>query len=138
LLWAQVRALADDGAAVLLVTHNVLEAERCVDRLAIIDHGRVVAEGTPASLKAELNAPLRLELVLEPDAVALETSPFGAPTAVGRRRLIDVDTADASAAIEWASQLRDEHTVAEFMLGPASLEDLYVRRVRENDAPVLR
>ena len=41
LLWQQVRALADDGAAVLLVTHNVLEAERCVDRLAIIDHGRV-------------------------------------------------------------------------------------------------
>ena len=47
LLWTQVRALADNGAAVLLVTHNVLEAERCVDRLAIVDHGRVVSEGTP-------------------------------------------------------------------------------------------
>src|SRR5207247_4556689 len=51
LLWGQVRRLADEGAAVLLVTHNVLEAERCVDRLAIIDHGRVLASGTPAALK---------------------------------------------------------------------------------------
>src|SRR5439155_26344927 len=48
LLWRQVRALADGGSAVLLVTHNVLEAERCVDRLAIVDVGRVVGAGTPA------------------------------------------------------------------------------------------
>ena len=37
LLWRQVRTLADHGAAVLLVTHNVIEAERSVDRLAILD-----------------------------------------------------------------------------------------------------
>src|SRR5205814_1026336 len=64
LLWQQVRQLADGGSAVLLVTHNVLEAERCVDRLAIVDHGRVLATGTPAALKTDLGAPLRLELVL--------------------------------------------------------------------------
>ena len=52
LLWRQVRTLADHGAAVLLVTHNVIEAERSVDRLAILDEGRVIAEGTPAELKA--------------------------------------------------------------------------------------
>src|SRR5439155_11272610 len=53
LLWREVRALADAGSAVLLVTHNVLEAERCVDRLAIIDHGRAVGEGTPATMKGD-------------------------------------------------------------------------------------
>ena len=47
-------ALAERGAAVLLVTHNVIEAERSVDRLAILDHGRVVVEGTPAELKAAI------------------------------------------------------------------------------------
>ena len=52
LLWAQVRSLADEGAAVLLVTHNVIEAERSVDALAILDHGRVLTQGTPAELKA--------------------------------------------------------------------------------------
>jgi ABC-2 type transport system ATP-binding protein len=66
LLWREVRKLADEGAAVLLVTHNVLEAERSVDRLAIIDQGRVVGLGTPATLKGHENGYLRLELTLDP------------------------------------------------------------------------
>jgi ABC-2 type transport system ATP-binding protein len=133
LMWQQVRALADNGAAVLLVTHNVLEAERCVDRLAIVDHGRVQAQGTPAALKGELGGSLRLELVLEPGAPAPAASRFGQPVAVGRRLFMDVDLADAGDAVAWAKQLTDEATVAEFFLGPASLEDVYVRRVRPDD-----
>jgi ABC-2 type transport system ATP-binding protein len=50
LLWAQVRALADSGAAVLVVTHNILEAEAVLDYLVILDRGRIVAEGDVASL----------------------------------------------------------------------------------------
>src|SRR5262245_56161442 len=46
LLWQQVRGLADAGSAVLLVTHGVVEAERVVDRLVILHHGRIVAGGT--------------------------------------------------------------------------------------------
>ena len=52
LLWDQIRLLAEAGAAVLLVTHNVREAERAVDRLTVLDHGHVIAEGTPAALVA--------------------------------------------------------------------------------------
>ena len=47
LLWEQVRGLGNLGCMVLLVTHNVLEAEKSVDTLAVMNHGRVVAEGTP-------------------------------------------------------------------------------------------
>ena len=131
LLWQLVRALADDGAAVLLVTHNVLEAERCVDRLAIVDHGRVLAIGTPADLKAELNAPLRVELVLEPAAEPPPPPPFAvAMVQAGRRAFVDVATSDVSDAVAWARALQDERTVAEFSVAPASLEDVYVRRVR--------
>ena len=104
LLWQQVRALADNGAAVLLVTHNVLEAERCVDRLAIVDHGRVVAQGTPAALKGELGGALRLELVLEPGAEPPATSPFGPATTVGRRLFIDVGSTTRSA--RWRGRKR--------------------------------
>jgi ABC-2 type transport system ATP-binding protein len=130
LLWQQVRALADDGAAVLLVTHNVLEAERCVDRLAIIDHGRVLAIGTPAQLKAELGAPLRLELVLESGEELPAVPGFvGPPVAAGRRLFVDVELDKTEPAVAWAKQLQDQHAVAEFFLGPASLEDVYVRRV---------
>ena len=66
LLWEQVRELGTAGCAVLLVTHNVLEAEKSVDRLAVIDQGRVVADGTPASLKAADRSQLRLQVALAP------------------------------------------------------------------------
>jgi ABC-2 type transport system ATP-binding protein len=129
LMWQLVRALADDGAAVVLVTHNVLEAERCVDRLAIIDGGRVVAQGTPASLKADLGGNLRLEVFLEPGVEGPTVTPFGAPAIAGRRLFVDVDIPDAGAAVAWAQGLVADGRAAEFTLGPASLEDVYVRRV---------
>jgi len=135
LLWAQVRALADDGAAVLLVTHNVLEAERCVDRLAIIDHGRALALGTPADLKAALGAPLRLELVLEPGADAPPGPDFAPPPVrVGRRVFVDVASPEVGRAVTWARDLQDRHAVAEFSVAPASLEDVYVRRIQPAEA----
>ena len=56
LLWEQIRSLVDSGSAVLLVTHNVLEAERCVDRLAIVDQGKAVAQGAVPVLRAQLGA----------------------------------------------------------------------------------
>ncbi|MDR2722874.1 MAG: ABC transporter ATP-binding protein [Cellulomonadaceae bacterium] len=52
LLWQEIRRLADDGAGVLLVTHNVHEAEAVVDQVVILDQGRVVTTGTPADLIA--------------------------------------------------------------------------------------
>jgi len=130
LMWRQVRQLADHGAAVLLVTHNVIEAERSVDRLAILDQGRVIAEGTPAELKARLGAALRLELVLDSDAAVTPVSPFGSQAVrVGNRLMVGVPDAEAAAAVAWAESLRDSHAVDEFTLGPANLEDVYVALV---------
>jgi ABC-2 type transport system ATP-binding protein len=45
-----VAELRDQGVAVLLTTHELEEAERCADRVVIVDHGKVVAAGTPAEL----------------------------------------------------------------------------------------
>ena len=130
LLWQQVRALADDGAAVLLVTHNVIEAERSVDRLAILDAGRVIAEGTPAELKAVLGAELRLELVVDPGATEVPISPFGRPVVpVGNRLMVGVPMDAAGQAVAWAESLQRAGAVEEFTLGPATLEDVYVALV---------
>lgn len=135
LLWGQVREIADQGAAVLLVTHNVLEAERSVDRLAIIDKGRLLKEGTPGSMKDETAGYLRLELTLEPQAH------FGAPPRFllnaingGRRMIGNVREEDIVHAVEWASSMRQQGIFEEFSIGPATLEDAYLMKVGRADA----
>jgi ABC-2 type transport system ATP-binding protein len=52
-VWQIVRAAAEAGATVLLTTQYLEEADRLADRVAVIDHGTLVAEGTPAGLKAD-------------------------------------------------------------------------------------
>jgi ABC-2 type transport system ATP-binding protein len=130
LLWQQVRHLADEGSAVLLVTHNVIEAERSVDRLAILDEGRVIAEGTPAAMKERLGAELRLELVVDQHAAEMPVSPFGrASVSVGNRLMVGVPCDAAGAAVAWADSLQRAGEIEEFTLGPATLEDVYVALV---------
>jgi ABC-2 type transport system ATP-binding protein len=57
-LWAEVGRLAhDEGVTVFLTTQYLEEADVLADRVGIIDHGRIVAEGTPAQLKSEIGKP---------------------------------------------------------------------------------
>jgi len=67
-LWERIRAFREGGGTVLLTTHYMEEAERLCDRVAIIDHGRIIAEGTPAELIAGLGAPHILEFSSDPPA----------------------------------------------------------------------
>jgi ABC-2 type transport system ATP-binding protein len=63
-IWEEVRKLNDDGTTVFLTTQYLEEADRLADRVGIISGGRLVAEGTPAALKAEVGKPhLELSLV---------------------------------------------------------------------------
>jgi ABC-2 type transport system ATP-binding protein len=135
LLWGLVREMADQGSAVLLVTHNVLEAERTVDRLAIIDHGRVIGQGTPGSMKDAEIGYLRLELLLEPGATTpLPPKFFENPVNGGRRLIGRVEESAVKMAVEWASSLRVDQVVEEFSIGPTTLEDAYLRKIGRADA----
>jgi ABC-2 type transport system ATP-binding protein len=135
LLWREVRTLADRGSAVLLVTHNVLEAERSVDRLAVLDQGKVVGVGTPASLREPETGHLRLELILEPTAQAPVLPAFlSQPVNGGRRMIARVEAGLVSQAAEWAQTLKDKALVEEFSLRPVTLEDVYVRLIGRADA----
>jgi ABC-2 type transport system ATP-binding protein len=135
LLWREVHSLAEMGCAVLLVTHNVLEAERAVDRLTIIDQGKVVGTGTPASLKEHEAEYMRLELTLEHDVEPPKAPDFMKHTFASNRRLIArVEERNAARAIQWARDLREKGIAEEFSLGPTTLEDVYLRMVGRPDA----
>jgi len=129
LLWQQIRSLADDGRAVLLVTHNVVEAERSVERLVVLHHGRVVAEGTPAQLRGGHGDRLRLEFTAaDLDAAALAAEFTGGEVAArtGRRVVIPIAATEATRAIAWAQHQRDQGRLDEFSITPTSLEDIYI------------
>jgi ABC-2 type transport system ATP-binding protein len=59
-LWEEVRRLNNEGTTVLLTTQYLEEADQLADRVAIIDHGLIVKEGTPTALKAAVGAPTLL------------------------------------------------------------------------------
>jgi ABC-2 type transport system ATP-binding protein len=67
-LWSEVRRLRDEGTTVFLTTQYLEEADQLADRVGIIAGGRIVAEGSPAALKAEIGQPhLDVTLAGEPD-----------------------------------------------------------------------
>jgi ABC-2 type transport system ATP-binding protein len=128
LMWEEIRRLGSEGVAVFLVTHNVLEAEKSVDRLAIINEGRLVAEGTPSSLKASDRGRLRLQLMLTPGAATPELPPFVIDhRRVGNNLLMLIAESDASTGIGWAQAATAQGLAEEYALGAATLEDVYIR-----------
>jgi ABC-2 type transport system ATP-binding protein len=128
LMWEQIRRLGSEGVAVFLVTHNVLEAEKSVDRLAIINEGRLVAEGTPSSLKAGDRGRLRLQLMLAPNGPIPDLPPLVLDhRRVGNNLLMTIDEADGPAGIAWARQAMAGGLAEEYALGATTLEDVYIR-----------
>lgn len=131
LLWDAVRRRGDEGSGVLVVTHNVAEAERIVDDLVVLHHGQVVAAGSPARLRGTQDSDLRLDLQLHPDGhdpVVAGTVPVPVLRHVraGRRVLLTVAPSQAAAAVTWATTLRDQEQIDGFALGPVTLEDTYL------------
>ena len=131
-LWSAIRAMATQGPAVLLVTHNVREAEHAVDELVILDRGAVRAAGTPAQLTAHLRTQLLLTLdgstspALPPGLHAERTGP--AQTSV------TVPSARGAEVVAWAHAAVDRGELERFALTPASLEDAYLELVAEETA----
>ncbi len=65
-VWNYIKSLNEKGMTIFLTTQYMEEADRLCDRLSIVDHGKIVAHGTPASLKAEIGADV-IQIALKPD-----------------------------------------------------------------------
>jgi ABC-2 type transport system ATP-binding protein len=76
-----IRSLRSEGIATLLTTHDLADLERVADRVAIIDHGRIIASGNPAELVAGTFPRLTVQFAqpLDDDLVASLTTELGAP-----------------------------------------------------------
>jgi len=139
-VWNAVRRLGDEGVGVLLVTHNVAEAERVVDSLVVLDRGRVVAKGSPGQLRESGDSDLQLTLSLRPEYADPSDSARDIPIPIarrvrsGRRVLITLDATNATDAVTWATALRSSGRIEGFALAPATLEDTYLAVTAGADA----
>ncbi|MEQ4301155.1 ATP-binding cassette domain-containing protein [Plantactinospora sp. B6F1] len=78
-MWDEIRRLRAQGMTVFITTHYLDEADALCDRIAIMDHGEVVAEGTPAELKREISGDVvqvAIEGSAQDAAKVLETEPY--------------------------------------------------------------
>src|SRR3954449_1355536 len=131
-VWEEVARLArEDGVTVFLTTQYLEEADVLADRVGIIDHGRIVAEGTPDALKAEIGRP-SVEVTpterAERDAVAAVLTRFGSvvpapPGAAAVRLESGEDLVSVVRALD-AADVR----VADIQLHQPSLDDVFLTK----------
>jgi ABC-2 type transport system ATP-binding protein len=130
-LWDEVvRLKRDEGVTVFLTTQYLEEADVLADRVGIIDHGRIVAEGTPASLKAEIGRPTVEAVPTEgtkPSALEEIFGRFGAlqPSTTGVAVRLDGkgDLADIVRALD-SAQLK----VVDLHLHAPTLDDVFLAK----------
>jgi ABC-2 type transport system ATP-binding protein len=133
-MWGEIERLArDEQMTILLTTHYLEEADRLASRLAIVDRGRIVAEGTPDELKAELEGDtIQVELAeLDDDAAARlaleDVAGVGRPSLDGRT--LRARARNGAVAIPAVLAAFDAHDVkvASVTLARPSLDDVYLR-----------
>jgi ABC-2 type transport system ATP-binding protein len=131
-IWEEVRELNDDGTTVFLTTQYLEEADRLADNVGIIDNGRIVAEGTPEELKADIGHPhIRLQIAEGSIAEAERAvSRIGSllPPVDGRTVLVEV--ANGAAEIPGVVRALDEAGVAvgALELVHPTLDDVFVAK----------
>ena len=132
-LWEEVARLAhDEGMTVFLTTQYLEEADALADRVGIIDRGTIVAEGTPAELKAQIGSP-SVEIVpadvTQQDTLAERLGGFGALTRNGRGSLtVQLPGGEAQlAAVVRTLDQADLH-VASLHLHQPTLDDVFLAK----------
>lgn len=124
LIWERLRQLMSQGKTLLLTTHFMDEAERLCDRLAIIDHGRKIAEGSPRDL---IGKPIEAEVVeVYGDGVAEWAAAHGNSLASRVERsgeTVFCYTPDASALLEDLAH----RPAFRYLRRPANLEDVFIK-----------
>ena len=132
--WELVARLASEQRAVLLTTHYLDEAETLADRVAVLAKGRIVAEGTPAELRAQAGSALiRFAVPDRAEPVAGLLAPISGAI-VGRDRQVeittDAPTADLAHLTGWAAERGFE--LEGLTVSTPSLEDVYLSLVDDD------
>ncbi len=133
-VWRQIGALAREGGlSILLTTHYLEEADDFADRVAIMDRGRIVAEGTPDELKRSLEGDsIRIQLAADVESADVETALGGVDGVAdvhAVERMLRARAGDGAALTPAVlAALADARIpVASVTIARPSLDDVYLR-----------
>ena len=130
-VWDIIRSLAAAGTTILLCTQYLDEADQLADGIAVIDHGRVIAEGTPAQLKASVGGGALHVRLLDPEqrdeAERVLANELGTVHREPDPAALSSQCGDADRAAEAVAELaRSGVQIAEFSLGQPSLDEVFL------------
>ena len=130
-VWDIIRALVAEGTTILLCTQYLDEADQLADGIAVIDHGRVIAEGTPGQLKASVGSGALHVRLLDPDqrpeAERLLARELDSVHTEPDPSALSAGCADADRAAEAVAALsRSGIRIADFSLGQPSLDEVFL------------
>ena len=129
-IWELLADRCRSGAALILVTHDVAEAEHVLDRVAILERGKVAAAGSPGRLKADLAHRTRIEVVVAEDAtVSVDdvAASLGSESKIEGRRVSGWTPAeDAIRILEKVMSSAGQGALEDARLVTPTLEDVYL------------
>ncbi len=141
-LWSVIRKMREQGRTTLITTHYMDEAERLCDRVAVIDHGRVIASGSPAELISSIGGEHVVEFALA-DADGFEEGALAILPGVREVRneaggfALTVTEPHVTIPALLQQLQSDRHVLARLTTRQASLEDVFVhltgRHLRDDD-----
>src|ERR1700728_1051428 len=127
-LWEEIRRLVERGKTVLLTTHYLEEADALADRIAVINQGTIIVEGTPAEIKAQTSGK-RIRCVTRLSIGDLLQLP-GVTDAKHDREAVDIHTGEAELVVR--ALLARDPSLSGLEITSAGLEDAFLALTQDN------
>lgn len=127
LLWDQIRKLVGRGKTILLTTHYLPEADALADRIAVINQGQIIAEGTPAQIKAQTSGK-RIRCITRLNLASLREIP-GVTLAQQDREAVELHTGAAEPVVR--ELLARDVTLSGLEITTAGLEEAFLALTRD-------
>lgn len=127
-LWEEIRRLVERGKTVILTTHYLEEADALADRIAVINQGEIIAEGTPAEIKSQTSGK-RIRCVTALSVASVLQLP-GVTAAKQDREAVEIHAAEAESVVR--ALLARDPTLSGLEITTAGLEEAFLALTQDN------